>query len=160
MPFRWEKWKNPYICNYFGMLQVGPNVSHQQIAAKARELIQKIAAGQKISLPPDHELDEHAVSEASTKLRDPRSAAEELLLVHPQPETEERSRIKALVEQVRKKAALPSERAAIPLRDPLGVFWFAPTPGVEAAELPEWAEFGLTSARDPEDLALDIVFDR
>jgi hypothetical protein len=41
----------------------------------------------------------------------------------------------------------------------MGLFWFVPPPGAEAAELPGWDDLGLVGPMDPEDLTLDVVFD-
>jgi len=159
MPFKWEKGKSPYLCNCYGTLQMGPNALPQQLFQQAKNLTQKLAAGQAVKSAAGFTLDEHAVNEASKMLNDPRSAAEELLLVHPQPQSDGPNKLKALVEQVRKAASFPGERPQIPLRNPMGLFWFVPAPGPEAAELPAWDELGLVGPLDGEDLALDVVFD-
>ena len=159
MPFKWEKGKSPYVCNYYGTLQVGPNASPQQVVQMARTLAQKLQAGKSVKSAAGFELDEYTVSEAAKMLNDPGAAAEELLLMHPQPQSEGPNKLKEVVEQLRKCATFPGERPRIPLLSPLGLFWFVPPPGPEAAELPEWDELGLIGPSDPEDLALDVVFD-
>lgn len=159
MPFRWVQEKNPYTANHFRNLQVGPETSPQQIVQQARNLTQKLANGQKVLAGDGVELDEHAINEASTKLREPRSLAEELLLVHPQAQGEDRTRMRALVEALRKQASFEPERNAPALKSMAALFWFLPAPGPEAAKLPPFESFGLVDANDPEDLALDIVFD-
>ena len=67
--------------------------------------------------------------------------------------------MKTLAERLQKAATLPLPRGPISLRHPAAVFWFLPTPTSDLIEWPEWREFGLVEAGDPEDLALDIVFD-
>ena len=131
-----------------------------QIAAQARNLVQRIESGEEMKCAAGHPLDDHAVNDASSKLREPGSLAEELLLVHPQPQQEGAKKIKDLVGRLREKAVIPKTREPIPLRHLAAVFWFTPAPGQEAVELPEWEEFGLVAPDDPDDLALDIVFDR
>jgi hypothetical protein len=160
MPLKLEKGKNPYVCNYFGKLRVGPNMRPAQIAQQARNLVQRIASGEEVSCAAGHPLDEHAVNEASNKLREPRALAEELLLVHPQPQQEGAKKTRDLVARLREKATIPKTREPIPLRHPAAIFWFTPAPGPEAVELPGWEAFGLVACNDAEDLALDIVFDR
>lgn len=159
MPLKWERGKNPYIYNYFGKLQVGPNMRPTQIVAQARSLVQMIIAGEDIRCAANFPLDEHAINEASSKLRDPRALAEELLLVHPQPEREKTGKVKKLVDQIKQKATMPKCDTPIPLLHPLAVFWLIPTPGQEAVDLPDWDELGFVGPGDPEDLLLDIVFD-
>ncbi len=157
MPFKWESGKNPYRYNYFGRLGVGPNVQPREVIAIAKKRCQSLAAGRMLKYTDEH-LDEHAVHEASKYLRKPMSLAEELLLVHPQTRHDEK-RLEKLTEQVRQLAVLPEDSRSLPLYHPLAIFWFLPAPGIEAAEMPGWYDFGFVEPGDPEDLELDIVFD-
>jgi hypothetical protein len=156
MPLKWERGTNPYIHNYFGRLLVGPVASAQQIAAKAKQLTQKL---QKEQLELKGELlDEHAIKEASTKLREPASLAEELLLAHPHAQAES-TELKTLIARLRDALQFPDDRQPLSLIHPAAIFWFTPSPGAEAAALPEWDAFGMVGPNDEEDLSLDIVFD-
>jgi hypothetical protein len=158
MPFKWQKGKNPYVSNSYGTLQLGPNASPQEVKGKTKSLMQLLSCGQRVQSASGEPLTEYEVAEADKILTSVQFAPEELLLVHPQPKSEGPSRLKALAEQVRKAASF-SGRPIIPLRHSIGIFWFVPLPGPEAAELPPWEELGMTGPADPEDLALDIVFD-
>ncbi|MBI2298162.1 MAG: hypothetical protein HYU66_04290 [Armatimonadetes bacterium] len=156
MPLRWERGRNPYRHNHYGRLQVGPYTLPTQVLQTEKNLIQLLDAGRELTLDGQR-LDAHAISEASSRLREPRSQAEELLLVHPGVQ-DDRKRLKKLWEDLRREAALERD-AALPLLCPEALFWFTPAPGVEAADLPRWEAFGLVEAGDPEDLELDLVFD-
>ncbi len=157
MPFKWDRGINLYVHNHFGRLRLGPNNGPRQIVAQAKNLAQKLAAGGPVELA-GQKLDEHAINEASNRLREPGPLAQELLLVHPQTQKES-SKLRALADRLRQLAVFPDEHFPLDLVHPLSLFWFIPAPGVEAAELPEWAAFQLVEAGDPQDLELDIVFD-
>lgn len=157
MPLEWQRGLNPYMFNYFGKLQLGPNALPTQIVAQAKNLAQLLSAGQTLELAGEV-LDEHAINDASSKLREPRPRAEELLLVHPQAEGG-KSRLKKIRAKLQKLAMIPEERPMPELRHPLAVLWFVPAPDPEAAELPPWGEFGFVVPGDEDDRQLDIVFD-
>ena len=157
MPLKWQRNLNPYVHSYFGRLRIGPNVSAVQITEQAKKLDQKIKMGARIELA-GVALDVHMVSEASSRLRKPKALAEELLLVHSQPQGADR-KLKTLCNDVRKLAVAPDDPVRLPLVHPLAVFWFTPEPSAEAAEMPAWEEFKLVEPGDPADLELDIVFD-
>lgn len=157
MPLKWERGKNPYTHNYFGRLGIGPNVSPGQIIARAKQLKQQMDSREEV-VSAGERLDDHAVSEASQKLREPQTRAHELLLVHPQPQGEGK-KLKKLCDDLRHAASLPEVRPPLPLLHPFALFWFAPAPGSEAAELPDWSAFGLVDPGSEPDRALDIVFD-
>ena len=155
---KWERGKNPYLHNYFGKLFIGPNATPPQIVSQARKLVQKRKAGKVVELAGE-ELDDHAINESSAKLRDPRSLAEELLLVHPQPQREDKKKMKLLLDRLCKTAVVSEGRYPVPLVHPMAIFWFIPSPGPETAKMPEWDAFGLVEAGNSQDLQLDIVFD-
>ena len=157
MPFRWERGENPFIHNYFGKLSVGPNTPPGTISQQAKNLAQKLVAGGTIELA-GVKLDEYEIKQAPAQLREPRSWAEELLLVHPQASHDQKG-LKATAEKLRQIAVLPEDHEPLPLLHPLALFWFTPSPGPEAAELPEWGNFGLIEPGSETDLVLDIVFD-
>lgn len=157
MPLRWQRGSNPYIHHYFGRLRLGPNANPRQIVEQAKSLRQKLGAGKPLDLG-GQALDEHAVGEAAERLREPGPLAEELLLVHAQPAKKGQD-WKVLVERLRRAAAVSDDRGPLPLVAPTAILWFTPAPGPECAELPEFEAFGLVGPGDPEDLALDIVFD-
>lgn len=157
MPLSWKRGRNPYSYNYFGILGVGPNTPANQIAALAREIERRAAAGK----PPKvsgEEVSAHEISEASARLRDDHARAQELLLVHPEVQFDD-SQIKKISERLRETADIPRSNNPPPLPHPLAIFWFVPQPGPDAAEKPALGEFPLIAAGSPEDLALDIVFD-
>jgi hypothetical protein len=160
MSLKWDRGKkSPYSCNHFAVLRVGPNTRRQEISQTSQEILRELQGGDKVRCACGHEVDLHQVGHATSQLLEAGSLAEELLLIHPQPPRDNRARVKALVDNLHKAATLPLKRDPIPLRHPAAVLWFTPDPGPEAAELPTWDVLGLVKAGDPEDLALDIVFD-
>jgi hypothetical protein len=159
MPFKWEKKKSPYRSNCYGTLKLGPNAEPKEVRAQAKNITDVLKVGMAVESAARVNLDEYAVNEASRMLNDPRTWAEELLLMHPQPQREGPDKLKKLVEEVRKSASLPEGRPRIPLRSAMGLLWFVPAPGPEAAQLPDWNDLGMVGPLDPEDLALDVVFD-
>ncbi len=157
MPLTWKRDVNPYTRNFFGILGVGPNVTRGQIAATGQNLTKICGAGR----PPDlagQPLDVHEISEASSRLLADASWAAELLLVHPEVRRKSKQ-LKQIKKQIDEAAIIPEQRASIPLLHPAAVFWLLPPPGPEVAPLPPLTELGLAEAGNPEDLALDIVFD-
>jgi len=160
MPLKWARdKKSPYACNHFAVLQVGPNARRPEIGQTSQEIIRELQAGQEVCCACGHKLDVHQVGHATSQLLEASSFAEELLLIHPQPPKEKKTKVSALVDNLHKVATLPLRRDPIPLRHPTAVLWFTPAPGPEAVTLPAWEDLGLVKAGDPEDLALDIVFD-
>jgi hypothetical protein len=160
MPMKWERGKkSPYACNHFAVLGVGYNITPKEITATKKKKLQVIQAEGKVLCACGHPVDVHEASHAESQLLDANSLAEELLLIHPQPPKDTGEKIKELVKNLNSAAMLPLTRNPIPLRDAAAFFWFTPAPGPEDAELPAWEELGLVLAGDPEDLALDIVFD-
>jgi hypothetical protein len=103
-------------------------------------------------------IDEYIIQEARTKLLDPPTRLEEMLMAHP-PALKNQKRIKALFNKLEKISDLPTEQPELLLAHPLGALWFLPPPGPEDFELPEWEEFELGVAGDETDKLLDIVFD-
>jgi hypothetical protein len=157
MPLKWQRGVNPYRYNYFGKLHIGPHFRPPQLLEQARNLIQKLTGGEPIELPGPP-LDEHAINEAVSKLREPRSLAEELLLVHAVgPKT--KNRLRSVISDLQAVAVLPSERDPLELVGPATVFCLVGPPGAEAAAFPELSAFGFVQPGDEQDLQLDIVFD-
>ena len=160
MPMKWERGKkSPYACNHFAVLRVGPNTRRPEITQTSDNTLREIQAGNKVCCACGHEVDQHQVGHATSQLLEAHSFAQELLLIHPQPPRDNKARVKALAENLHKAATLPLPRGPIPLRHPAAVFWLMPVPSDDVIELPAWRDFGLVQAGDPEDLALDIVFD-
>lgn len=160
MPMKWERdKKSPYTCNYFSILQVGPNTRRLEISQTSQATLQVIQAGNKVFCACGHEVDLHQVGHATSQLLEANSLAEELLLIHPQPPRNNKDKVNTLINNLNKAAVLPLKRNPIPLRHPAALFWFTPAPSLETIRLPALEEFGLVKAGDPEDLALDIVFD-
>ncbi|MGO8757441.1 MAG: hypothetical protein ACLQG3_04885 [Terracidiphilus sp.] len=160
MPLKWEQGKkSPYTCNCFSVLRVGPNTRRREISQTSQEILKEIESGNKVLCACGHEVDVHQVGHATSQLLEANSLAEELLLIHPQPPRDNKDKVNALVDNLNQAAVLPLKRDPIPLRHAAAFFWFTPAPGPEAVELPAWDELGLVKAGDPEDLALDIVFE-
>ena len=157
MPLKWEPGTNPYVHNYFGKLRIGPNVRPAGILQRAKGLVQTLNAGGSIELR-GLRLDEHSINEASRKLGEPAALAQELLLVHP-PLQGDNKNLKVLVARVGEAATLAEARAPLSLLHPAAIFWFTPLPGPECAALPDWDAFAFTGPLDAADLDLDIVFD-
>jgi hypothetical protein len=158
MPLKWTRGVNPYVVNYFGKLQVGPNAEPRVFSARAKNFNQKIAAGETVILG-GQSLDEHAINEASKKLLDAQTRAGELLLAHPQG-ADERSRLKSATRKIKEAATLPEPRSWPALMDAASLLWFLPAPEPSAAVLPPLDALGLDRAGSAADLELDIVFDR
>lgn len=157
MPLKWERGSNPYVHSYFGKLRLGPKIPPAGILQRARDLIKILSTGEVIKLR-GIELDEHSINEASRKLNEPGPMAQELLLVHP-PLQGDNKKLTGLAASVSEVASLEQERPNLSLLHPAAIFWFTPTPGPECAPLPDWGEFGFTGPNDELDLELDIVFD-
>lgn len=155
MPLKWIRGSNPYVVNYFAKLRLGANADPRRMNASARNLKQKIAHGEPVELG-GLKLDEHAIEEASTRLRDDAARAEELLLVHPPGKEQAPNQ---LVAKLKQAANLPDRHEEHPLLHPAAVFWFLPPPGAEGVELPPLEALGLVAPGDAADLELDIVFD-
>jgi hypothetical protein len=157
MPLQWNGKHNPYVFNAFSILGVGPGTTPNQVGQVAKQVTRCVEAG----YPPDlagEKLDAHQVSEAVSALLDDRKRAAELLLVHP-PVRQEPNRLKAVSAELRTAATLPVAYEPLPLRHPLGLFWFLPAPEPEASDWPELSEFRLVAPGEPLDRDLDIVFD-
>src|SRR5262249_56249123 len=90
MPLKWIRGCNPYVVNYFAKLRLGANADPLRMNASARNLKQKIARGEPVELG-GQKLDEHAIEEASTRLRNAAARAEELLLVHAPGQSEQQA---------------------------------------------------------------------
>lgn len=160
MPMKWERGrKSPYACNHFAVLRVGPNTRRPEIKQTSDNAFRELQTGSKVLCACGHEVDQHQLGYATSQLLEANSLAEELLLIHPQPHRDKRAKVRILVDNLHKAAALPLPRGSIPLRHPAAIFWFIPLPGADTIELPAWSDFGLVQAGDPDDLALDIVFD-
>jgi hypothetical protein len=160
MPLEWKRSQNPYRCHDFARLQLGPNARPTQVLAQARNLVQRLAAGDVLAVG-DEPLDERAIHEASKRLRDPVMLAHELLLVHAPPRAARPTAgaLPAVVAELA-KVPPPRDRAATPdLNHPLGLLWFVPTPDEAVVGCPTWSELGLVEPGDQDDLRLDIVFD-
>lgn len=158
MPFKWEPDRNPYLDNYFGRLRVGPNTPRPQIVAQAKKLKQKLRSGGEVKLNSEA-LDEHAISDAAERLQNSRALAEELLLVHPQPQRDNRKARRQVVEELRKAAVPPQPTFPPRLRDSLALFWFLPPPGPEIVPPPPFELLELVGPFDEEDKIMDVVFD-
>ena len=160
MPMKWERGKkSPYTCNHFAVLRVGPNTRRREISQISQETLQEIQAGNKVLCACGHEVDVHQVGHATSQLLEANSLAEELLLIHPQPPRDNKEKVNALVNNLNKAAMLPLPARSHSIASPSRSFLVHAHPRTEVIELPGWEEFGLVKAGDPEDLALDIVFD-
>jgi hypothetical protein len=157
MPLKWKKGCNPYVHNYFNFLGAGPRATPAQIVQFANNRNTAITHGQPIEIG-GVTLDKHAVSDASKELRQPRSLAEELLLVHP-PGEQQQAAANSPIERIRQAATWPIDRTAPELSHPLALFWFLPAPTLEVVPRPEWSQLRLVAPGDPQDTCFDIVFD-
>ena len=158
MTLKWHEDRNPYVFNPFGILQLGPFAKPNEIVPQEKKLRTKLKRGSQTLELAGVTLEEHDLGDASKQLRDPKSLAEALLLVHPQTRINARRR-KSLIESVL------GEDSAAPLADRVkfnhagGVCWFAP-PATEALEQPTWEQIaGSLAAGGGTDLLLDIEFD-
>jgi len=147
MPLEWKRGKNPYVYNFFGVLQVGPNTTERHINHLAKQLSNRIKA-----------LDDHQIGEARGALLSEERRALELLLVHPEI-GQKKSRLKEVVKDLRQTAVLAESYDSLPLVHPVGIFWFLPQPEVDAAVWPPLEDFHLVNPGDDADTQFDIVFD-
>lgn len=155
MSFTWKRGTNPYLDNAFGILGLGPFANKAEINQRARELIKTV----KTSARSGSGIDEHTINDASKRLQQPKTHAEEMLLVHPQTPQDMRRR-KRLVKDL-KEAAVPEKNNSPPrFNHPLALFWFTPVPDPVIAQAPSWEDLGLPAAGGEEDLLDDVVFDR
>lgn len=160
MPLRWEKGKNPFVHNYFGILHVGANTPPAQIVAQARELKTKLDAGKEVTSVAGTALDEFAINDASQNLLEAASRAEEMLLAHRQPPRGvNKSEVQKLCKALTEATELPEDDSTLPLRDATSLFWFVPQPGVDLFDLPDWRELCLEDEHSEADQLLDVVFD-
>ena len=158
MPLKWIRGCNPYVVNYFAKLRLGADADLRRMNASARNLKQKVARGEPVELG-GQKLNEHAIEEASARLRDdPAARAEELLLVHA-PGRSEQQATNQLVAKLKEATSLPDRREEHPLLHPAAVFWFLPPLGTDGVQLPPLEALGLVAPGDAADLELDIVFD-
>jgi hypothetical protein len=157
MALEWFFGRNPYVDNYFARVQMGPTASPRQILHQSRQLLMKLKSGRAITVG-DRALNEHEVNDAANKLREPEHRAEETVCVH-RPLHSGKSRIKKLVQELADATQVPDEPAAVGFAHPLGVMWFCPAPKPGYVATPDIKEFALVEVGDPEDIAIDIVFD-
>lgn len=157
MPLKWTPARNPYLHHAFGVLRLGPHAPPAAIEQQAKNLAQSLRAGGSVSCG-GQPLDEHAIGEAAKSLRDPRSLAEELLLVHPQPKGGG-DNVNKLVKRLREVSQPPPAPLLPALKSAASLAWFVSEPAPELASPPRWAELGLPGPDSSEDRALDIVFD-
>jgi hypothetical protein len=154
MSFTWKRGTNPYVDNAFGILGLGPFANKVEINQRAKELI-KMA---KTAARTGSGIDEHTINDASKRLQQPRTHAEETLLVHPQTPQDTRRRNR-LVKEVKETAVPEKNTAPLRFRDPLALFWFTPLPDPAIAQAPSWEDLGLPASGGEEDLLDDVVFD-
>jgi hypothetical protein len=178
MPLNWKGIENPYWLNYFTVLQVGPAVSRRIIPEVANKVLStfkgkkslwirmlKLSGAELPSQPdgtPDQRqfrlLEEREVTEASSRLIDETIWAEEVLLVHPASNMDNREIMKTCAAVLEQAAPTPHERE-LKLVNPAALAALAPRLGPEDIPLPDWKEFGIPTPGAPEDRQLDIQFD-
>ena len=158
MPFKWKQNRNPYRYNYFNILRIGPQATSAQLVQRGRQLSQEHSVGQCQELDCV-EITEHDIAEASTKLRDPRTKIEEMLLVHA-PALKDKKRLKSLISSLEKLSSLPDTLPEFVVANPMAVFWFIQDPVADSVVLPAWEELGFCVAGDEQDSKMDIVFDQ
>ena len=157
MPLQWRRDHNPYLHNPFGILGVGPNTPPDHIAAVAEQLARRAKVGQPPRLA-GQPLGPHQIREARNRLLDDRTRAPELLLAHPEAQQVHKP-IQRLAAGLKQAAVLPQSDEPPPLLHPAAIFSLVPCPEPDAAQWPALDDIGLVEPGDPEDLALDIVFD-
>lgn len=87
MPLNWDPHRNPFAENDFRVLHAGPGILPTQIVQLAGNLKRQIESGHDVQLN-DREVTVAQLQEASNRLREPETLAEELLLAHWPPKTE------------------------------------------------------------------------
>ncbi|MGE4088369.1 MAG: hypothetical protein AB7F93_09815 [Immundisolibacter sp.] len=157
MPLKWKRGTNPYVDNAFGVLQVGAMSPAARVAALAGQQRSRVRARGAAEADTGAAA-LHAIGDAEACLNTPARRAEEQLLAHP-PAQGDGARRQRLGQELRKAARLVDAGEPLALRAPRAIFWFLPLPGQDAVEAPPWDSLGLCAAGDPDDRALDIVFD-
>ena len=178
MPLIWKGVENPYRVNYFTVLQVGPAVSRRIIPEVSHQVLGALEAGKTIWIRtvklgsaespapatggPDmqefRQVESREISEASARLIEETTWAEEVLLVHPAlnlESTEIRKTCAALLQQ-----ATPTQLdRELRLVNPAALAALAPALSAADIPMPDWEEFEVPAAGSPEDRQLDIQFD-
>jgi hypothetical protein len=136
---------------------LGPGASARQILHQSRQLQTKIKGGRPVTVGA-RSLTEHEISEAANKLREPAVRIEETLCVH-RPLQSSQSRLQKLLSELEQLTHMSEQPSPVRFVNPLALLWFCPAPGPDHVPLPSWEAFGLVAPHDPDDLALDLVFD-
>lgn len=157
MPLKWKRGSNPYVHNAFGTLQVGPATPDGRLNAVAQKRRARAGAASEGAAA---RAGVHAVDEALKCLLDQATRAEEQLLAHPQTQVGGGDRRGRLSGDIRKAAYVGADTPALELRHAASLYAFTPRPSVDAVAWPELESLALCAPGDPDDLALDIVFDR
>jgi hypothetical protein len=156
MPLKWKRGINPYLRNHFSCLRIGPNAPTTVMIAQAKSLRTELDYGGAGGKLPGG-FNGHDIDEARSRLGEPDTLAQELLLIHPQPAAG--GKPASVFAELTRTAVFPQDGVSLDLVHPLAVFCFLPPPPPEAVALPPWESLGLVGAGDEADLQLDIVFD-
>jgi hypothetical protein len=178
MPLIWKGVENPYRVNFFTVLQIGPAVSRRIIPEVSHQILGALDAGKTIWIrklklgsteqPPPavgkpdakefRQVESREISEASSRLIEEATWAEEVLLVHPVLNLESgeiRKTCAALLQQ-----ATPTRiDRDLRLDNPTAMAPLAPALSAADIPLPKWEEFNVPAPGSPEDRQLDIQFD-
>lgn len=157
MPLRWVRGENPYLRNYFGILEVGAHVGPRMITFRRKDLERKIGGGGEHRVG-DRPVNEADLAEAESRLLDPARRAAEALLVHPRPATTT-GRLPDLCAAVEEAATIE------PLSRPLrltNLTALAPlVPPLHPVDLPRpsWTDLPVPGPDSPQDAQADVQFD-
>src|SRR5512138_1026808 len=84
-PMHWRRGHNPYRVNAFTILALGPSASPKECSAMAQEWEKLLQSGMELEVA-GQKLELSEVRQACNRLSDRMGAAEELLLVHAEPQ--------------------------------------------------------------------------
>lgn len=126
MPLAWNRDRSCYACNHYTRLGLGADAIAAQIAARGKKLAARLAHGGTVTCLCGHQVSEYEIKDAVTKLLEPESQAEELLLTHPPLDLPPATDDTAAGAASAAPPAVPHE--PLPLRDALAVLWLLPPP--------------------------------
>lgn len=157
MPLRWARAENPYLRNYFGILQVGSHAGPLLITSRRRDLQRKIGAGGEHRVG-GREITEAELAEAESRLLDPARRAAEALLVHARPATHT-DKLPELCAAVEQAAAVQPSTRPLRLTNLAALAPLVPPPHPADLPRPSWADLPVPGPDSPEDTQADVLFD-
>lgn len=84
MPLKWTRGRNPYVHSDFRILRAGPGILPAQVVHLAADLSRTLTVRHELELD-GMRITTADIHEASARLRDPETLAEERLLAHAPP---------------------------------------------------------------------------